>query len=240
MPLKNLIASVALLLLLQPLSASAEEPFRLEPFTATYTAKYGRFDVTATRELARKQDGWALDFTAKSFFAKIAESSELAGSDEGLVPTRYEYHRTGLGKDRHLVLEIDHHARTLRNIGDPSRSRDNIPVGTQDKLSIQLQLARDLAAGKTAMSYNVADRRGVKQYRFEKLGEEVVKTPLGKIKAVKVARIREGDSKRRTTIWFAPEWGYALVKLHQREENGKLYSITLSSLTHNGRKVPEE
>ena len=66
----------------------------------------------------------------------------------------------------------------------------------------------------------MADRRGVKQYRFEKQGEEVVKTPLGKVKAIKVARIREGDSKRRTSIWFAPEWGYALVKLHQREDRG--------------------
>jgi hypothetical protein len=75
--------------------------------------------------------------------------------------------------------------------------------------------------------YDIVDRKRLKQYRFELLGEELVETPIGKLNTVKLKRLRKEGSPRETIIWLAKDWDFLLTKIHQKE-NGKSYEIILS------------
>lgn len=209
----------------------------LEPFSATYSASFNGIGVTAKRELSGRDDSWRLDFSADSLFADIREYSRF-GSDNGrLVPQHYEYHKTGLGRDRHTVLNFEPAERRVINLSNAERTLQNAPENVHDKISYQLQLALDVASGNKELNYQVADGRKIREYEFVVAGTEKLQTPLGLIEAVKVQRVRDGDSERETTIWFAPQWNYALVKLMQREDDGETYQISLTKLSIDGKSI---
>ncbi|WP_255872813.1 DUF3108 domain-containing protein [Microbulbifer elongatus] len=209
----------------------------LVPFTAIYEAEFSGFGVKAERKLTGSPQSWRLDFSAHSMFAKIEEYSRFAQQGTRLTPQHYDYQKSGLGRDRHTALSFEDDGKRILNIYDKSRSIENAPANTQDKISYQLQLAVDIANNKTPLKYQVADGKKIRDYEFEVAGEETISTPMGKVNTIKVQRVRDEDAARVTNIWFAPEWNYALVKLMQREENGKSYQITLTKLSINGKQI---
>ncbi|QFT54061.1 DUF3108 domain-containing protein [Microbulbifer sp. THAF38] len=210
---------------------------QLEPFKATYTARYNGISVTATRELTGQEGNWRLDFKTSALFASIKEYSRFTNQDGSITPYHYEYRRKGLGRDRGTVLSFEPDKNMVLNVSNPERDMENVSPNILDKLSYQMQLALDVAAGKENLQYEVADGKKIRKYTFAQEGTEVVKTPMGKIEAIKVRRVRDADSERETTVWIAPQWNYALVKLVQLEENGKKYQITLKNLSINGKTV---
>ncbi|WP_319024752.1 DUF3108 domain-containing protein [Microbulbifer hainanensis] len=233
MPFRFFAPFFALLIIVAP--AHASEP-QLKPFTATYEARYSGIGVSATRELSGSGNNWRLDFNVDSMFAKIREFSRFTRAGNQLTPQHYEYHKTGLGRDRHTVLNFEHATQRVVNLNNSKRTLEHVPEDTHDKLTYQLQLALDIAAGKKELFYRVADGKRIQEYRFAIAGRESLKTPLGVIETVKVERVRDDDSDRETTIWFAPQWDYALVKLMQQED-GNTYQIALTELTIAGKNA---
>ena len=106
----------------------------------------------------------------------------------------------------------------------------DISEGVQDKLSYQLLLQQDLAQGLQEFNYTVADGGKLKQYKFIVDGKEVIEAPIGTFESIRVKRIRDGKKNRETFIWFAPELGYQIIKLHQTEKKDKSYSLLLKEL----------
>lgn len=221
----------------QPDTATSPPPQVLIPFSATYKAEFSGFGVTAERTLSGNANSWRLDFSAHSMFAKIEEYSRFGLQGLRLVPQHYDYQKSGLGKDRHTALSFEDNATRVINVYDKSLSVDNAPDNIQDKISYQLQLAIDIANGKSPLKYQVADGKKIREYEFEITGREKLKTSMGLIETIKVQRVRGQDAERVTNIWFAPEWNYALVKLMQKEDNGKSYQITLTKLSIDGKEV---
>ncbi|AOS97410.1 hypothetical protein AUP74_01980 [Microbulbifer aggregans] len=233
MPFRRLatLVSIFATLLLTPLVSATE----LKPFRAVYEARYGSFEVTATRSLSGKAGNWRLDFQADSFFADINEYSRFLKQNGQLSPLHYEYRRTGLGRNRHTSLNFEPGEKRVVNLTNTDRTLENAPEKIQDKISYQLQLALDVAAGKKDLQYVVTDGKKLREYRFKIAGKETLKTPLGEVETVKVQRVREDDD-RETNIWFAPGWNYALVKL-QQEEDGETYQIALTELIIDGKSI---
>lgn len=209
----------------------------LTPFTATYEAKFSGFGVTAERKLSGSPASWRLDFSAHSMFAKIEEYSRFEQQGNHLIPQHYDYQKSGLGKDRHTALSFEDSAKRVVNIYNKSRNIENAPTNIQDKISYQLQLAIDVASGKTPLKYHVADGKKIRVYEFEITGEEIINTPMGPVETIKVQRVRGQGAERTTNIWFAPQWNYTLVKLIQKEENGKSYQITLKNLSIDEKQI---
>ncbi|MNJ55794.1 hypothetical protein D3C77_513120 [compost metagenome] len=110
--------------------------------------------------------------------------------------------------------------------------------GLLDRSTFQLALQQDVAEGKTSMSYQVLDGNDIDTYDFRVLGEEAVRTRTGVVDALKVERVRDPTKSRRKTItWFAKDWNYLLVRLHQVESDGKEYQIMLKDGEVDGRQV---
>lgn len=227
------LATLILTLLGSKTSAIAEE-LSLTPYKAIYS---NEMDVgisisgEATRELKQLDDGsWQLSIEASAMFASASEVSRFTVENNILKPIRYDYQRRVMGKRREASLTFDWENESVTTDIENQPWRMTISTGVQDKLSYQLQMRMDLAAGKEEMVYEVADGGKLQEYRFQVIGEETIDTPLGQLKAIKVERDRGEGSNRETYIWFAPELDFMVIRIHQVETDGKNYLLFLKRL----------
>ncbi|GGH88616.1 dehydrogenase [Pseudomonas fluvialis] len=230
--------AAVLLLSLLALPVAALE---LKPYTASYTADWKQLPVSgsAERSLQAQADGsWQLSFEASMLLAGLTERSRLRVQGEQLQPLDYQFSRHGLGKSKQIEHRFDWEAKQV--VGSDRGDAVRLPLnrGLLDKSTYQLQLQYDVAAGKKALSYQVVDGDEIETYDFRILGEERVRTKAGLLDAIKVERVRDPtQSQRKTTLWFAKDWDYLLVRLHQVEKDGKEYLIMLKSGTVDGKTV---
>ena len=231
----------ALLFALALFSLPALAAGALKPFSASYTADWKQLPVsgTASRSLeAIGNDQWKLSFEASMLVASLTEQSTLRFENSALLPQSYLYERSGLGKGKKIEHSFDWSAKQV--IGSDRDTPVRLPLnrGLLDKSTYQLALQYDVAAGKKSMSYQVVDGDEIETYDFRVLGEETVSTEVGSVDAIKVERVRDPtQSSRKTVLWFAKDWNYLLVRLHQVEKDGKEYQIMLKDGTVDGKPV---
>ncbi len=219
-------------------------------FRAVYDGDYNGLPVRAEgiRELQRVEDDrYLLTATARSFLATITEQTLFVWSSDGqLVPLEYQYHREGIGKNRHAILNFVWAKQRVRNDVESKPWYMDIPTGALDKLSYQLQMRQDLIAryrdattGSTTapfLKYQIADGGKLKDYQFEIQGDEWIETPIGHIDTVKLIRARQ-NSRRSTTFWLAKEWQFLLVRLQQSDSKGDGFELLLKEAEIGGKTV---
>ena len=213
----------------------------LKPFSASYTADWKQLPVSGTAERslqALDNERWQLNFEASMLVASLSEQSTFRLDSNTFLPLTYRFERSGLGKGKKVEHDFDWAGKKVT--GSDRGDAVSFPLnrGLQDKSTYQLVLQYDVAAGKKSMSYQVIDGDEIETYDFRVLGEEVVRTKAGQIDAIKVERVRDPtQSSRKTVLWFAKDWSYLLVRLHQVEKDGKEYQIMLQDGTVDGKPV---
>jgi hypothetical protein len=75
---------------------------------------------------------------------------------------------------------------------------------------------------------------------YQIIGHENQKTPAGTFATVHVSRVRDGDSKRTTELWLAPELDYAMVRFEQNEPKGGTIKLTLKKGTVGAITLPKK
>ncbi|WP_071871235.1 DUF3108 domain-containing protein [Atopomonas hussainii] len=221
-----------------PLLASASE---LLPFTASYTADWKQLPVSgsAERSLVKLESGqWEYQFRASMLVAELTERSVFHLNGQQIQPDQYRFKRGGLGKSKEISHDFDWANKQVTGSDRGEAVKLTLKSGLQDKSSYQLALRNDVADGKKSMSYQVVDGDEIDVYDFRVLGEEKVRTKAGLLDAIKVERVRDPTKSGRTTVlWFAKDWSYLLVRLHQKEEDGKEYQIMLKEAEVDGKPV---
>ena len=227
---------LAFLLLYLPLGISAQE---LPDFSANYAVKIKGLQAGELQQhLSTNSDGsrqFISTSQAKGIFAffkpdLVEESSVWKKVDNYIQPSHYLYQRTGGKKDKYLELDFDWSANKLRINDKKQPWQLDLEPKTLDKLVYQLSLMSDLAADKTQFTYRIADGGKIKTYVIELIAEEVITTQLGKIQTVKLKRIKEEPSNRKTILWCAPSLYFLPVKLQHTEKDGTVFTATLRSL----------
>lgn len=213
-------------------SAWAAEPFYLKPFEAHYSV-YG-LSLVKLGELQqrfyRKSDNtyvletvaFTTGMTAWFVSDRTEEQSVMRVTDGSVQPLLYAYHYTGRNKDVVERIDFDWAKGEVRSLRDGKITVLPLSKGLLDKQIYQLLARRDLAQGMTSMSYQVAYRSSLKTYELKVLGKEDIETPFGTFKSLKV-------QQGATTLWCAPDLGYAIVKL-AREEGGHTLTSYITSL----------
>ncbi len=213
----------------------------LKPFSATYTADWKQVPVsgTAQRSLEKIDDSvWRLDFEASMLVASFNERSTFTLEGETFLPQSYRLKRSGLGKGKTIKHNFDWDAKQVIGEDRGDEVKLSLNRGLLDKSTYQIALQHAVAAGEKSMSYQVVDGDEIETYDFRVLGEEQVSTKAGKVDAIKVERVRDPtQSKRQTILWFATDWDYLLVRLHQIEKDGKEYQIMLEDGIVGGKAV---
>lgn len=222
------------------LGASSLMAAELIPFSASYAADMKSIPVNgeANHSLVSNEDGtWTLNFNAGMFVARLTEQSTLRLEEDRVIPLTYKYERRGLGRGRETTQTFDWSNEQVTGVHKEDPFSLPTEPGLLDKTTYQLALQRDLMAGKTDMYYRVVDGDSIDDYHFRVTGNKRVTTRVGQFDAVEVDRVREPDSKRETTLWFAKDFNYLLVRLMQTETDGQEYRIMLKEATLNGEPV---
>ena len=229
---------IFLCLLLAPPPAGAENVTGLHTFRAEYSlyAKNTRA-ARVVRSLTRLDDN-SYEYRSEtktvglvSIFKKvhIVETSNLAVRGRLLQPLNYSYKRTGDRKKRDVTIEFNRETGKIKHTINGDFWRLPLEPAVMDKLLYHLAIMHDLQNGRIPESYRVADGGGIKTYSFEKLGEEVVETPLGSFNTIKMLRHKPGSS-RRSVFWCAPDLAFLQVKVEHTEKDGSTTVAVLKSL----------
>lgn len=220
--------------LLTPLLASAEAP-KAFSYQYGFTGAGIPFSISATRSLRAIGDNqWQTELSAKNFLGSIRETSTFHWLGCVPITTHYEYKRKGLGQSRSAQLTLAQQDATpnavLTKEGKISREFD-IASDTTDMLALPLAIqCRLQQRGDSApLAFNVASEKRHETINFRIMGTEMVKTPAGQFKAIRVERQRNGNASRNTLMWFAPEHNYALVRMKQ-EDGSSTYEMKLNKL----------
>ncbi len=235
------------LCLFSELNASETEPSVAEPslYRVVYKADYKGLPVSAkgVRELSKAEDGtYLLSSVATALFASITETSKFSFDGTQLQPIEYQYRRAGIGKKREAILSFDWDSNTvLNNVQNKPWTMD-VPLGAMDKLLYQFKLREDLLSAHRSgevwpeLSYTIADGGKLKTYEFEVIGEEVIDTPIGPLKTIKAARVRDSRN-RQSTFWLALDYELLLVRFQQIEADGDGFELFLREAEFNGQKL---
>ncbi|MBI1733320.1 MAG: DUF3108 domain-containing protein [Gammaproteobacteria bacterium] len=161
---------------------------------------------------------------------RVIEQSRWQFAEGTIRSLAYEYTRSGGHRDRNVAVQFNWESRRIINIinGD-SWLMPAVPQ-VVDKLLYQFALMTDLRAGRSGLSYTVADGGKVKTYEIEALGEESIRSSLGNLHALKFRHQKVGD-ERITTIWCAPRYQYLPVQVEYQEKNGPKVRVVLDSVT---------
>ena len=89
-----------------------------------------------------------------------------------------------------------------------------------DRLSLTEQLRIDIASGSKKIVYTIIRKGKKKQYQYQVIGNQILKTDQGSYNSLVIERL-SGNSAKKTKIWFAVDWDYAILKLKTYEKNSK-------------------
>ncbi|WP_422409317.1 MULTISPECIES: DUF3108 domain-containing protein [unclassified Endozoicomonas] len=211
----------------------------LKPFTAEYKAEVSGISGSGTRSLKKEGDQWVLDFGASAsvIIASISldETSRFNLQKGQALPQDYQYERKGIGSKPAKTARFDWKSMEASWQQAEKQSKISFKSGAQDPLSYQLQLRLDLKAEKKELVYPIVEDDEVYERRFVIEADEILNTPAGPLNTTRVKVVRE-DKDRETWIWFAKDWDYVLVQLHQKE-NGSDYLIQFKGGELDGKTI---
>ena len=214
----------ALLLSTAPAQALLNEPAPLlKPYSATYHLVKGGMAAEVERHLERSGDShWQLHDSARVLFFSLQETAIVSFDGQNIKPIKYRY-RQSPGKSKDQTIRYNWKEKEATFDLDDGQRRTELKPETFDKLSYQLQLRLDLLAGRLHQprTYNLVDRGRHKQYRVEKVGEEILTIDQRQMQTVKLRQTREGKD-RETFIWVAPDLDYLIIKMERDDDDERI------------------
>ncbi len=165
-------------------------------------------------------------------FPDVAEqTSSFEVRDSHVVPLSYQ-ERNGAGKKAEdVTLNFDWTTHRVTGQAGDHRVNQPLEAGTQDPLSVQIELMGDLRRGQAPAGFVLFDKREATRYNYTAEGRVSIDTALGTLPTIVYRSDRPG-SDQVTRLWLAPSLGYAPVR-GQRIRRGKVdFSLQIRELAH--------
>ncbi len=203
-------------------------------FAADYTLSIGGQKVgKAHRELHQVNvNSYLFETTADAgMLAHASERSYFSVTPQGqILPTHYHLERQMLFEHRHTDLLMDWETKKLitQTERDPQRSFE-LTANTLDKLSVEIQMRRDLASPHPALSYPLADADGIRTYVYNTGTSETLNTAIGTLSTLKVEHSHVAGAARYTTFWVAPSLNFLPVRVLQ-QEHGTTFLLEITAV----------
>ena len=203
---------------------------------AEYTATYNGIPIKAKRTVSLANNIYEDILDASSLFGTLTQLSRYEFDDNGKLIPLYSYDkRSFFGVIRHEEQTFlwSENKVVYKKKGEVTEVF--VPAHAYDTITHRLQLKRDLVEGKFVFEYVVINRGKKQLYKYRKVGEETIETPLGSIETIVLSRKRD-NKNRHTTLWFAKNWTYFLVKSEQIENNDS-YDMLIQNAVINGEQM---
>ncbi len=203
-------------------------------FSAHYEADWKSINI-GTSDLELKPDGppgrfvYTWTITARGIFRlyreKVTQKSWLSIDAGHARPERY-YAEDGSST---VNLDFDWNDRRARGTSETKPVELILKDGTQDVMSIQVEVMLDLKNGIMPKTFQIIDKDEVKEFIYRREGTAKLNTALGSLDTIIVSSQRAG-SNRLLRMWFAPALGLVPVQA-ERTRDGKLeFAIRIKSI----------
>jgi Protein of unknown function (DUF3108) len=197
----------------------------IAPFSAHYQADWKSINV-GTSDLELKPDAvpghylYTWTITAHGIFRlyrpEVTQKSWLSINGDHVRPEKY---RAEDGTST-VNLDFDWDAGRVRGTSETKTVDLMLKDGTQDVMSIQVEVMLDLKKGKLPASFQIIDKDQPKEFIYSQEGSAHIRTALGELDTVIVAS-RQAGNNRILRMWFAPSLGFVPVQA-ERTRDGKL------------------
>jgi hypothetical protein len=147
------------------------------------------------------------------------------GLPEGLD---YRFAQKTAFKSRKRSTQFDWQSREATSEDGKRHWSAPLQDGAMDRNLVTIALMAALKSGARELAFPVVDKDRVAEQRYRRGADETLSLPAGRIEAVRVDRQRE-NSRRSTTIWFAPRRDWLPVQIEQVEKNGETVTLRLAS-----------
>ena len=105
-----------------------------------------------------------------------------------------------------------------------------LTADSMDQLIMQAAAIANVQAGIESFSYQqIKPGRSIQTYHYTKKGSEDIQGPDGMISTIKYERGRTGSDKH-TFYWYAPELGYAPVRIERFKKGKSVFKGTLKTI----------
>lgn len=203
-------------------------PMRLQ-FDVSGEAK--KFHYSARAELLWQHDGQhyqASQEISVLFLGSRTQTSVGEFAAGGLLPQRFG-DRARSEQAAHFDYD---QGRVTFSANTPEAP---MAVGTQDRLSVFIQLGAMLAAAPeryptgTRISIATVSARAADVWSFTVENEEVLDLPAGPTPSLKLERMPRRDYDQKAELWLAPALGYLPVRIRITQANGDFADLRLRS-----------
>ncbi len=238
-PARSGVATVLVSLLgLCAAMAALAEPGAPQPFTAVYALEWHGLSVgdstltlgqiaPATYEYRSVNRARGLFHLA--FPDPISERSVFTVVNGHVAPLSYGEDDGRTRADQNVTLQFDWKTGRVRGMQDGKPVDQPLESGTQDPLSVQIELMRDLAAGSRPTHFLLFDKDEAEQYRYTRERTESLDTPLGRLDTVVYRSDRQG-SDRVMRLWLAPSLGYMPIQAERWRKGKSEFELHIRSL----------
>ena len=210
-------------------SAGAETPSAADagiaPFSARYQADWKSINV-GTSDLELKQDTdpghyvYTWSITAHGIFRlyrdEVTQKSWLSIDADHVRPEKY---RAEDGSSS-VNLDFDWDGGHVRGTSENKPVDLTLKEGTQDLLSIQVEVMLGLKKGNLPKTFQIIDKDKLKEFIYTQEGTANIRTALGQLDTV-IVESRQAGNNRILRMWFAPSLGFVPVQA-ERTRDGKL------------------
>jgi len=210
----------------QGTTAPAGDEAGIAPFVAHYLADWkgisiGTSDIQLTPgdQPGHYQYTWTI--TARGVFRlayhdDLVQRSWLSMNGDHVRPDRY------YGKEGSSTVELDFDWQSQRATGVSETKPVDLKLkdGTQDVMSIQVEVMLDLKHGNLPRTFHIIDKDQLKDFEYTQEGHAKLRTALGELDTVIVTSQRVGNN-RILRMWFAPSLGFVPVQA-ERSRDGKI------------------
>ncbi len=206
-------------------SAAPTPDTGIAPFSAHYLADWKSINV-GTSDLKLERDAepghyvYTWTITARGIFrlyrAQVTQKSWLSINADHVRPDKY-HAEDGSSS---VNLDFDWNSRRARGTSEKKPVDLTLPDGTQDVMSIQVEVMLDLKKGDLPKTFQIIDKDQLKEFNYSEEGNARIRTDLGELDTVIVSSRQTGND-RILRMWFAPSLGFVPVQA-ERTRDGKL------------------
>jgi hypothetical protein len=197
----------------------------IAPFSARYQADWKSINV-GTSDLELEQDTepghylYTWSITAHGIFRlyrdEVTQQSWLSIDADHVRPEKY---RAEDGSST-VNLDFDWDGGHVRGTSENKPVDLTLKEGTQDLLSIQVEVMLGLKKGNLPKTFQIIDKDKLKEFIYSQEGTANIRTALGQLDTV-IVESRQAGNNRILRMWFAPSLGFVPVQA-ERTRDGKL------------------
>lgn len=204
-------------------AGAAAQPVPL--FSATYKVSYGILHGEMTLELRRDGDGYLYETSLTprgivTLFRRgsIIETTRLRIEEGAVRPLDYRSTDTIADPTRETVYLFDDPPGRVSGVYKKNAVDEPLQADGHNRISAHVAVMHAMNAGSTMTTIAVFDRARWRDFKFEVLPSETVKTPAGRFDTVEI-RYSSDKKNKSWSLHCAAALDYAPVMIVYREDD---------------------